>query len=99
MQAAVGQLHDDDQLAVDALDAVDAEQEGMAEGLDVLQSAQLLLGAGGAAVVEVVGVAADELDGLEKAAGGLAFPDLAEAAAAQRLDEPVAGDRFGVRAP
>ncbi len=99
VQAAVGQLHDDDQLAVDPLDAVHAQQEGVAQGLDVLQGAQFLLGAGGAAVVQVVVVAADELDRLEEAAGGLAFPDLSEAAAAERFHEPVAGDRFGVGRP
>ncbi len=96
VQAAVGQLHHDDQLAADPLDAVHAEQKRVAEGLDVLQGAQLLLGAVGAVRVNVVVGAADELDGLEKSARRLALPDLAEAAGAERLDEPVARDRFGV---
>ena len=41
-----------------------------------------------------VEVAVDELDRLEDAAGGFALPDLAEPAAAEPLDEPVAGDRL-----
>ena len=57
---------------------------------------QFLLGAG-AVDVERVEVAVDELDGLEEAAGGLALPDFAEAAAAERFDQAVAGDRLGVR--
>ena len=63
----------------------------MAGGLDALQRPQFL--GGGRAALEV---AEDELDGLEEAAGGLALPDLAEAAAAQRLDEAVARDGGGV---
>jgi hypothetical protein len=43
-----------------------------------------------------VQAAVNELDGLEQAAGGLALPDLAEAAAAQALDQAVSGDRLGV---
>ena len=38
------------------------------------------------------GAEADELQGDADAAGGLGLPDLAEAALAQRPDEPVAGD-------
>src|SRR5262249_45209868 len=71
------------------------EDVGVADGLDAAEGLQLLLGA--LAVVAGGGeVAEDELDGLEEAAGGLALPDLAEAAAAEALDEPVFGDRLGV---
>ena len=86
------------QLAVDDLDAVDRADERVADLLDALEGLQLLLGAG-AVDVEGVEVAVDELDGLEDAAGGLALPDLAEAAGAERLDQAVAGDRFGVGLP
>ena len=57
---------------------------------------QLLLGGLCRPRRAVVEVAVDELDGLEEAAGGFALPDLAEAAAAEPLDEPVAGDRLGL---
>ena len=56
---------------------------------------QFLLGAD-AFDVQGIEVAVDELDGLEQAAGCLALPDFAEAAAAQRLDQAVAGNRFGI---
>ena len=46
--------------------------------------------AGRLVLVHRVEVAEDELDGLEDAAGGLDLPDLAEAAAAEPLDQPVA---------
>src|SRR5439155_21882470 len=96
LEALVGQLHDDDQFAVDHLDALQRQEEGVADRLDQLQGAEFLLGGGGVAV-EAVEVAENELDGLGQAAGGLALPDLAEAAAAQRLQEAVTGDRLGVR--
>jgi hypothetical protein len=38
---------------------------------------------------------ADELDGLEDSAGGLALPDFAEAALSERLDEAISGDGLG----
>ena len=95
LEVAVGQLHDEDQHAVEDLDAFEGEEEGVADALDALDGFPFLGGEAAAGV----GVAADELDGLEEAAGGLALPDLAEAAAAQRLDEPVAGQRLGARLP
>ena len=94
-EVAVGQLHDDDELAVDDVEAFEREDERMADGLDALEGLEFLLGAL-AVLAGGVEVAVDELDGLEQAAGGLGFPDFAEAAAAQPLDQPVAGDRFGL---
>jgi hypothetical protein len=98
VQAAVRQLHDDDQFAVRDLDAIQGKDERVANLLDALQGTEFLLGAG-ALHVEGVEVAEDEFDGLEEAAGGLALPDLAEAAAAEGADEAVAGDGFGVGLP
>src|SRR5262249_16601630 len=69
----------------------DGQQEGMAEGFDVLERAQLLLGGAGA-IQYARG--ADELDGLFQAAGCLALPHLAEAAPTEGLEEAVAGDGF-----
>ncbi len=40
LQARRGQLGDDDQVAVDALDAFQREQEGMADLLDAVQGGQ-----------------------------------------------------------
>ncbi len=98
VQALVGQLHDDDEFAVHNLDAIHREDEGMADLLHAVQRVQFLFGAG-AIDVEGVEVAENELDGLEQAAGRLAFPCLAKAAAAQRLDESIPGDRFRVGLP
>src|SRR5262249_21959633 len=95
VQALVGQLHDDDQLAVHLLDQLGGDDERVADLADAVQGALLLLGAGGVDV-ERVEVAEDELDGLEQPAGGLTLPDLAEAAAAQRLDQAVARQGFAV---
>src|SRR5262249_9214971 len=93
-QVAVGQLHDDDELAVDDVVALEREDERMADGLDSAEGLEFLFGA----VAVVAGrfeVAEDELDGLVDAPGRLALPDLAKAAPAQPLDEPVAGYGFG----
>ncbi|MFO0841381.1 MAG: hypothetical protein U0797_03135 [Gemmataceae bacterium] len=92
VQAAVGQLGDQDQVAVDQLDPLDRQQERVAKAFDVLQRAELLLGVAGGCVEP--GVAGDELDRLEEPPRGLALPDLTEPALAQRLEELVAGDRF-----
>ena len=67
----------------------------MADGLDAAQGFEFLLGATAVGAVGGLQVAVDELDGLEQAAGGLGLPDFAEAAAAQALDQPVAGDGLG----
>ena len=78
------------------LDAVHRQDERMPHQFDALQRLELLLGADG---IDVVGiqVAVDEFDRLQDAAGRDALPDLAEAARAERFDEAVAGQRFGVR--
>ena len=47
--------------------------------------------------VEAVGLVADEFDRLEEAAGRLALPDFAEAALAERFEQPVAGQGFRLR--
>ncbi len=86
VQALVGQLHDDDEFVVDALDAVHRQDERVADGLDEVEGPQLLLGAAAVAVQAVVVGAGNELDRLEEAAGRLA-PALAE-----RFDQAVAGD-------
>src|SRR5207244_4508557 len=93
VEAAIGQLHDDDQLALDDLDAVDRQDERMADGLDEVERPQLLLGAVGVGVQSLGGIAGDELDGLEEVAGRNALPDLAEAALTKRFDQAVAGER------
>ena len=92
-QTFVRQFHDDDQDAVDDFDPVHRQQKRMSDGADIFEGLQLQLGVG-AFGIEVVGFVADELDGLVNAAGRLALPDFAEAALAERLEEPVAGQRF-----
>src|SRR5205807_1356947 len=71
---------------------------GVADLLDAVEGVELLLGPD-ALDVEGVEVAVDELDGLEQAAGRLALPDLAEAAVANRFNEPVALQRLGIALP
>src|SRR5262249_19148068 len=89
------QLHDDEELAVDDVVALQGEDVGVAYGLDAAERLQLLLGAL-PLVAGLLEVAVDELDGLEQPARGLGLPDFTEAAAAQALDEPVAGDGLSV---
>ena len=83
VQALVGQFHDDDQFAADDVDAFDREDERVADFLDPLQGLVFLLGTESVAV-EGIEVAVDELDGLVDAAGGDAFPHLAEPAGTHR---------------
>src|SRR5262249_15198264 len=90
-EVLVGQLHDDHELAVDDVEAFQGQDVGVADRLDAAEGLQLLFGPL-ALFAEVLEVAVDELDGLEQAAGGFGLPDLAKAAAAQALEEPVAGD-------
>ena len=45
-EVAVGQLHDDDQLAVDDVEAFQRQDEGMADRLDAVEGLELLLGPG-----------------------------------------------------
>ena len=98
VQTAIRPLHDDDEFAGDFLDAVHRQNERVAHLLDAVKGLLFLFGAG-AVHVEGVEVAEDELDGFEEAAGRLALPDLAEAAAAERLDQAVAGNRFRIWLP
>jgi hypothetical protein len=90
LEAAVSQLHDDEQDAVDDLDAVHRQDERVTDRLDTLKRRKLLLRRAAAR-----GAAAHELDGLAEPSGGLALPDLAEAPLPQRLEQPVTRDRLG----
>src|SRR5438132_9179766 len=95
-QVLVRKLRDNYQLALDDLDAIDGKQEGMADGLDMLDGAELFLGAG-AVGFETIEVAVDELDGFEDAAGGFAFPDFTEAAAPERFQKLIPRKGFRLR--
>src|SRR5207253_1612217 len=103
-QGAVRQLHDDDEVVVDVLETVQEEDEGVAHRLDADERFPFLIGARAVrlaaaedGVIVRRGAALHELDGFEKPAGRLGFPDFAEAAAAEALDEPIAWDRFSMR--
>ena len=95
LQVLVRQLHDDDQFSLNAFEPVDGQKKGMADGFDVLDGVQLVLGPL-AVAAQAIEVAVNELDGLEDAAGGFAFPNFAEAAGAQEFEETVAGDRLSI---
>ena len=77
------------------LEPVDGQQKRMANGLDVLHGLELVLGPT-ADAAQAVDVAVDELDGLEDAARGFAFPNFAEPACTQLLEQAVAGDRLSI---
>ena len=96
LQAAIGQFRDNDQFAFDGLDAIDRQQEGVANRLDVLNGPELVFGMF-ADAAQSVEVAVDKLDGLEDAAGGLALPDFAEAAVAQQFQQAIARNRLSIR--
>jgi hypothetical protein len=93
LELPVGQLHHHDEFAADLLDALQGEQERVADGLDLLERGQLLPEA--LAAPAILGLAADELDGLVQPAGRLALPHLAEPAATQWRKQPVARQRLG----
>ena len=95
MQVLVGQLHDDDELAVDDLEPLDGQDERVADRLDAVERLVLLLGRLVVLASSAVEVAEDELDRLVDAARRLALPHLAEPAAAEPLDQAVARDRLG----
>src|SRR5262249_18008903 len=92
VQAPVRQLHHEDQFAGEEPDEGQRQEERGAAGLDVLDCLPFLVGGGLAG--EAAGRAVDELDRLEKAAGRLTLPHVPEAAAAERYEQAVAGDRF-----
>ena len=79
LQARRGQLGDDDQVAVDQLDALQREQEGVADLLDAVQRGQF------PRRPLVVVAAVDDLDGLGESAGRVGLPDFAIAAGADAL--------------
>src|SRR5262249_7564286 len=95
-EIAVGELRHDYQLALDDLDAVDGEEKRMANGLDVLNGAELFLGAG-AVGFEAIEVTVNKFDGFENPAGREALPDFTESAAAQRFQKFVPRNGFRLR--
>src|ERR1051325_10659709 len=83
-QTAVGQLHGDDDVIGHGPDLIDANEVRVVELADGLQGANLLSGRGGA-------IAGQEFEGGKLAIGPRRAPDLAPAAAAQKLAELIAG--------
>src|SRR5581483_7880604 len=69
----------------------------MSDVLDGLQCLQLLIGQRRSG--RFTGTATDELDGLEDAASRLTLPNLPKTAAAERFDQPIAGNGFLARLP
>ena len=95
VEALVRQLHDDDEFALQDLNLIHRQNERMANGLDPFDRFEFLLGLRGVAV-DRVQVAEHELHRFVDAAGGDALPHFAEAACAERFDESIAGNRFGI---
>ena len=85
-QARCGQLGDNDQVAVDSLDAFQREEEGVADLLDAVQRGQF------PRRPLVVAAAVDDLDGLGQFAGRVGLPDLAVTAGPQSLADAIARD-------
>ena len=93
-ERAVGQFRHDDQLAVDDVETLDGENEGMADGDDAFEGLEFLAGTR-AFFVGGFQIAVDEFDRLEHAARRFRLPHFAEAATTKALDEPVAWQWLG----
>lgn len=94
-QVSIGQLHDNQELAVDDFDTFEGEQKRMSNRLDAVERAELLLGPSVITAITIL-AAEDELDGLVHPTGGLGLPDLAVAPSAKTSDEPVAWYGLGI---
>src|SRR5262249_29094241 len=88
LEAEVGQLSDDQEPAVDHLVTLERQEEGVADRLDPVQRAALLLGARAGHVAE------DDLQRLEDPAWGLTLPDLAVATRTEPIKKVIARDRL-----
>ena len=86
MERPVGQLHDDHELAVGNFNAVQGDDERMADADDELEGLQFL-GRLGLESPGGVAVGSDELDSFVNASRGFAFPDVPEATPTQRLSK------------
>src|SRR5437762_1887858 len=93
---AVGQLHDDDELAVDDVVPFKRKDVRVADGLDPAQCLELLLGAH-TVFAGFLKIAKDKLDCLEETARRFRLPHLAESTATDPFDKSVASNRFGLR--
>src|SRR5262249_27733936 len=66
----------------------------MADRLNPFEGLEFLFGSSLAVGVGSLQIAVDDFDGLEQSAGGLGFPDFAEATAADAVYELIAGNRL-----
>ena len=89
----IREFHHHHEVAADQLHAFQREQEGMADRLDLKEGVELLIEL---MVVARIGVirAGDELDRFVQAARGLALPNLAKSASAERFDQYVPRQRL-----
>jgi hypothetical protein len=90
LHAVVCQFGDYQQPTVDNFDAFQRQQERMSHGTHVVKRSQLVRR------TLFVLLAKDELDRFGQAAGRFGAPNLAVAAGAQALEQPVAGKRFEI---
>ena len=88
-KVAVGQLHDDNELAIDDVEAFEREDIRVADRLDPVQSLQFLFG-GAAFVLGGVQIPEHELHRFKEPTGGFDLPNFAETAATESLDQAVA---------
>ena len=81
--------------AIDDIVAFEGKDVGMADAFDAAKRLQFLLGA-----LALFGssfqITKDEFDRLQHAAGGHGFPNFTEAAAAEAVEQAIAGDRLSV---
>src|SRR5208283_1717342 len=87
-QAGIGQFGDDDQLAVDHLDTLKREEEGVADFLDAAEGLEFAAGA------FAVKTSINELDRLDETAGSVGLPHFTVAAGADPLADRVSGNDF-----
>jgi hypothetical protein len=93
-EVAVGQLHDDEELTLDDVEAFQRQDVRVTDRLDAAEGLQLL-GHGAAVGADGLHVAVDDLDGLVQAARRFTLPDLAEAAASEEFEQAIAWYRLG----
>src|SRR5262249_5987861 len=93
MDALVGQLHDDDQPALNDLKAFQGKDERMADTPDSVQGLQLLRDQG-RSLPTVLQVPVEDFDGLEQAAGGFRPPDFPETALPEAIQKPIPRNHF-----
>src|SRR5579872_1833064 len=87
-QVSIGQLHDDDELAIDCIETFKGENIGVADLPNSFERFQFLFGRP-AILIHSIEVAKDKLGSLQKSARRFNLPNFSKSASTQALDQPV----------